>query len=526
MEALNELRMGLYDPGMTQVHRVGLAGLYMTLRRLGNDDCAFEGLRFELAKDRVIVAWHGSGLESFDKLFKTAFGFTKKKPDGLVDFAAHRRLAIGDLQRIELTKAVLGSFLQHNKQNKIPKGTSSRTLALSLEDKQVMIEYRPLVKPYAHSDAAASLLTNKGMPKENVTIKGWLYPGAAERHSTLTGTEMEETPERFLCLLFVPVASLYYRLSHHGKDGKFDQRRGTAVCFPHITDLESYTHCYERYLRSPVERLCADGLGDAGLSALVALKADDSMEKLGLQGCTVLTMGTVGWSKQQRTRTGVVVIEDLQEATLESFDLACRCLPNRLVIKVSKPSKTGTNVENTFFISTSLARGLIGDNIASSQEWFRGFAQFMCSTRLARTISYEKGGLKEMVDKVSWSHEADKQFVEAVHVAMRNRYGALASHAKQRGETVRFDREFERMRTGLMRAKNAPTLRGELADFFARGGTNKTLQKDWQQILPLFTGSDWQRARDLALLGLASYTGKGADQLITVDDEVGEEEQL
>ena len=71
-----------------------------------------------------------------------------------------------------------------------------------------------------------------------------------------------------------------------------------------------------------------------------------------------------------------------------------------------------------------------------------------------------------------------------------------------------------------MRVKNSQTLRAELADLFARGGVNKTLQENWREILPLFSGQDWQRSRDLALLGLASYAGKGTEQLVVNTDEV------
>lgn len=75
------------------------------------------------------------------------------------------------------------------------------------------------------------------------------------------------------------------------------------------------------------------------------------------------------------------------------------------------------------------------------------------------------------------------------------------------------------MRTGLMRAKNAQTLRAELADLFARGGVNKVLQEKWQDILPIFSSHDWQRSRDLALLALASYAGKGAEHIEATSGE-------
>jgi CRISPR-associated protein Cas8a1/Csx13 len=524
MEPQSSVTIGLFDPGMTHVHRVGLAGLYMTLKSFGSSEKVPGGLHYEPGPRRLTLSWSGEPKKAFDPFFRAAFGISRHTPDGLVDFAAHRGLGMGDLERIEHTKAVLNSFLQHNKQNNIPKGTSSKSFVLGLEEKQVLVEYRPLVKPYAHCEAAGLLPDKKSWSTKSAKIKGWLFPGAAERHSTLSGTEIEELPHRLICLLFAPVACLYYRIAHRGADGKFDERRATAVCFPHLTDLERYSRSYERYLQSPVERLSADGLGDAALSALLTLRAGDSLEDLGVKGCTAITMGTVGWAKQQRTRTSVAIWENVEESSLETFELAVRCLPNRLVVRSAKPTTKEPFAQNRYFVATSLARGLIGENIAENNHWFKGFGKLMCSKKHATIIGHEKRGLKQMVDEVEWPHEADKQFVEAVHAAIRNRYGALAARAKQQGETIRFDREFERMRAGLMRVKNAQTLRAEMADVFARGGLNKTLQKQWINLLPLFTGSDWQRARDLALLALASYAGKGAEQIQPENQEpFGEE---
>jgi len=521
---MSELKIGLFDPGMTDLHRVGLAGLYMTLQALDAGDGRFETLEFELEPTRIVIRWQENAPASFGTLFKKAFGITASSPAGLIDFAAHRDSGMGDIQRYELHQAVLGSFLQHNKQNNIPKGTAHKTVSQVFEDKQVVMEYRPLVKPYAHALAAKSLTDKKGKPAQSIPIKGWLYPGAAERHSSLSGTELEESAERFLCLIFAPIGSLYFRISRKARDGSFDKRHNTAVCFPHITDLREYAKCYRRYLKVPVERLSASSLGDAGLSALVLLKADESMDKLGISGCTVVTMGTVNWSKQQKTRTGVFFLNDIEERVLERFELACRCLPNKIVVKEPKKGVEDSAARFRYFIATSLARGLIAENIASGRDWFADFSQLMCSSKLANSTSYEKGGLREMVDQVYWPSDADKKLIEAIHTAMRNRYGAMAAQAKQRGENIRFDREFERMRTGLMRAKNAQTLRAELADFFARGGINKILQNDWRQILGLLMNRDWQRTRDLALLALASYTGKGAEQLVVEEQENSEEE--
>ncbi len=522
--AKNELIIGLFDPGMTHLHRVGLAGLYMTLRSLGTEDGRFETLEFQLEPTKIIIRWHDNGGQSFEKLFSMAFGATTSSPVGLIDFAAHRDTGLGDIQRYELHQAILGSFLQHNKQNMIPKGAVQR-VSLTFEDKQVVLEYRPLHK-YAHALSAKSLLNNRGELKESVPIKSWLYFGAAKRHENLSGTEIEEPPERFVCLLFAPVASVYFRLSRKTRDGSYDERVKTAVCLPHITNLGDYAWSYKRYLGVPVERLSACGLEDAALSALLLLKADVAMDKLGISGCTVVTMGTVNWSAQQKTRTRVISLNDIQQEVLDRFEMAFGCLPNKIVMKEQdKGGKKGLADCFRYVVTTSLARALVAENIASGRDWFANFSRLMCSSELAKSMGYEKGGIKKMVDQISWPSEADKKFVEAIHLAMRNRYGTMAFRAKQRGENIRFDREFERMRTGLMRAKNAQTLRAELADFFAKGGINKVLQNDWEQILGLVLSQDWQRSRDLALVALASYTGKGAEELVGEDQEISEEDE-
>ncbi len=515
----SSLKIGLFDPGMTALHRVGLAGLYMTLKRINPE--LFEGaLTWELSERQVVIRWTGDMQERFDLLFKESFGTDDM---GLLSFAAHRGHAMSSTARIALSEAVRMSFLQHNKQNMIPKGTPDRTLSLQLDDKTVLVSYKPFVNAYAHSIAAKDMPSGKkiGQP---VVVKGWLYPGAAERHVGVSGTEIEEPLERYMCLLYAPTASLYFRLRHRNLDGKNDERRGTAVVVPHVRDLAKYERCFSRYLTSPVERLTADGIGDAGLVALVTLAASDSLESLGVTGCTGYTMGTVDWAKQQKTRTAVLEIGLASQDMLRKFETAYKNLGNRQVVNQPKPSKKEPNPPARMFVAPSLCRGVLAENIACGREWFRGFAQLTKNKKLFGYVLYERGGLNKMLHEIRWDTEADKKLVEAIHVAMRNRFGKIAVQAKTRGEAVRFDREFERLRTGLMRAKNVQTLRSEMADIFARGGINAVLQDEWRQVLPLMTGADWQRTRDLALLALASYAGKEATTIEIENSQADEEE--
>jgi CRISPR-associated protein Cas8a1/Csx13 len=46
---------------------------------------------------------------------------------------------------------------------------------------------------------------------------------------------------------------------------------------------------------------------------------------------------------------------------------------------------------------------------------------------------------------------------------------------------------------------------------FSRGGINKVLRDAWRQVLPMIDSQRWQLARDLALLALASYSGRAEE---------------
>ncbi len=509
------LTMSLFDPMMTNFHRIGLAGLFMSLQQLGKSG-GVEGGTWELSDVGVTLRWKDKPKEFFEKLLSSSFRVSK---DGLVDFAAHRSRGMGIAEKTLLQQALFETFLNHNKQNKVPKGTALAQVSVPMEGKNPVFSYKPLVKSFAHSEAAKKLFTSSGQTfKESIIIKKWLLPGAVQRHSSFGEdcSAFEETPSRYLCLLFAPMACLYYRLSLLARDGKRDKRKRAAVVIPHITNLRTYADAFQRYLVSPMGRLSASGLADAGLAALLCLKSEESMNSLGITGFSVITYGRVPWDKNQAPRTGSIDFEDVSPETLDRFSLAWKCLGNRTLFLHQKDSAGEERGKAGTIIARSVAspvRGFISENISSGKPWYQGFAALFSSKELAKRISYEREGLSEMVREMVWDLSSEEKFVEAIHQAIRFRFGKLASQAKERNERPPFDREFERMRTGLMRAKNAQTLRAELADFFSRGGINSVLQEDWKQVLGIMVQPDWQKARDLALLGLASYKGKGVTEL-------------
>jgi len=330
------LKLGLFKPGMTHLHRVGLAGLYMTLTYLNQNNLEFEGASWTLDENNIQLDFE-DGYSFFEWLFNKSF---RIDGDGLFDFLISRTIAIGDKEKFIYHKNVLNTFFQHPKTTK--KGEETNRV-LDFEDKKIIIKYKPVKWYYLQGKKPSWKITStaptlkmffddEGFFKERIKIKGLHFPGAVERHSGLKGTEIEISPENLLCLIYAPTASVYYQMIHKGPDGKYDNKLKFAIIFPHIVDMKKYSTCFQRYLKIPLNRLSANSLGDAALACMVELKAKDDIRKLGVSGCTVISMGTAKWSDKQKTRTKIFTINRLYEEKLRLFDIAYRCLPNRVVI--------------------------------------------------------------------------------------------------------------------------------------------------------------------------------------------------
>jgi hypothetical protein len=84
---MGTLRISLYDPGMTLLHHVGLAGLWMTLEALEREypeqTAAMRNLGGFWQRERTAVKlwWDGDGKAFFNRLFTVSFRLT---PDGRI----------------------------------------------------------------------------------------------------------------------------------------------------------------------------------------------------------------------------------------------------------------------------------------------------------------------------------------------------------------------------------------------------------------------------------------------------------
>lgn len=134
---------------------------------------------------------------------------------------------------------------------------------------------------------------------------------------------------------------------------------------------------------------------------------------------------------------------------------------------------------------------------------------------LRDSVRFEKKGLYTMTQEIHWDHPGEEAIIRTVHEAVRCRYGRIASEntKNQAAMKNRMAREYERLRLAFAGAKTADTLRHALADLWSRAGSNSVLKEAWPQVLPMLAGDRWQLTRDLALIALASYQGKGQEDI-------------
>src|SRR5574338_454984 len=236
------MTLRLSAPGMTALHKAGLAGLYMTLRALEEKDQAIEGLTWRLEPQRVILLWTDKTPKAaFAELIKRSFRVDDK---GFIRFSGlERERKMNFAQRHSLYNALLNSFLQYGKHRE--KSTKT-TLTYDVGDDKIywLKDFEP-IKQFIHrkvaedNDVAKNWIDNDGLFRDEVEIIGWLYPGGSVRHVDSLSQKATTLREPFglaLLLLFAPIGVIYYSLNSRIKGRK----TRTALLLPEIKDLEIY----------------------------------------------------------------------------------------------------------------------------------------------------------------------------------------------------------------------------------------------------------------------------------------------
>lgn len=512
--APDRLAMSLHSAGMSALHRAGLGGLACTLAWI--ERAVEEGM----LKPEAVPGgpWEGSppwsiephGItlrfgepdragDFLERLFRIAFDLR----DGLIYLPGQYGSTPPDLVvRAYLQQGMTLSFLQHGKARKLGEPKQYEYRPEGEDGPPVTLSYRPCIA-YKHQDGWKALARNGRLVTGPLEVVGPLNPGAVVRHVAFSNQTCVQEPAACILPLYFALVGCLALPTGRGSSG--------VLVIPEVDDLEQFIEVRPAMTPGSGRECQVAGPTDAVLQAQVRLRAKQFIAENDLPACHAMLFQPTQWSTQQKTRTRATSVPPGREVDLDRFAVALAELPPRLA----------TGRDGAAFWADSVVRPLVADNLARSLPWYSNFTGLMLQQDpasrkpLRDRVRYEKKGLHAMIEKVSSDDEAETAVIHAVHEALRRRFGQIAGETAGSPHTMRnrFTGEYDRWRLAFAGAKTADQLRRALADLFSRGGVNSILQQKWQALLPMLREERWQQTRDLALLGLASYTGRGAAEI-------------
>lgn len=536
------LTMRLFEPGMSMMHRAGLGGLACTLKYIERAYKLGELLDEDVPGgpwNDSIPPWYIEPLQ-----IKLDFGEAEKAKDylkklftlsfQLKDDLIYLPGQYGDVPpsfevRSELQKGITLSFLQHGGTRKLSKDELVRSY--DYDDKQIQFSYK-VCSGYKHQEEWGKLCDNKGMLNHKpVEVIGPLNPGAVVRHIAYgSDTKIEETVDHILPLFFALVGCLVLPIN-----------RGSGVLIvPEVSNLQSFATMRKHITPETVKDCKITGAGDAALQAQLRLKAKQLIEDIPeISACYTVTFEPTPWASQQKSRVKTMLVPPGEEIRLTQFAIALAELSPRVAHRTIKETKgRGKNKETTetieYFWADSVVRPLVADNLAQGKRWYEGFQKLMIAydpvskKPLRDKVKFEKKGLNAMTQKIPWEDKGESVIVQSVHEAIRRRYAQIAEETKENpvARKKRRQGEYDKWRLAFSGAKTAEQFRYALCDLWSRAGINRVLKEQWKDVLPMLDANQWHLARDLSLLGLASYSSKGSEEIeIMVEETEANETQ-
>lgn len=526
-----ELKLSLSNPGMSDLHKVGLGGLYMTLQSLDIKKKKIAGLEYQLTNTDIILNFEDRKFgKSLDELIKYSFQLDKQ---GFIYFPA---LELNGVQPIENKlinqRNLLTSFLQ-------PTLFSSKT-EKSIQKNFAGQDQRPIVLNFQSvisysSQNAVSFLYNpkKNIFENEIKIKNWLYMGGSEKHSGLSKTILSEKVETAFPLLYSTIGCIYVYVKIF--DPHLKSKIRACVVIPQIDNLEYFSQVRSKVALSTELKLTMAGLSESALylSNEYANILKSKLKKFPL--ITVIGIGDTKWNSTQKSKNFVYKIRLDKEKKISQYDLISKILKSSIKeIKEEKDKQGKVKKPKNSYISVPMSKELFCENIINGKEFYSNFHKLVKpskdkSGKLLYKIKYETKELNEVIKKIEFDHEAEKVFIAACHTAWKRRLGKLGGDSKKNGGGSfgkLVARDFERLRVGLVKSKNLESFRETITDFWARAGNIPELRDNWDKVMIFFEKENWKKGRDLALLALVSYKAenKNEDEALNSITQITEDE--
>jgi CRISPR-associated protein Cas8a1/Csx13 len=508
--AASKLLVGLYDPGLTPMLRAGLGGLAAAAHALNTGALGHTGT-ITVEPHAIVLDWFkpGSAAPFLERLFAACFRIN----DGLIDLAGSHEQDQPLEVRVAMSDALRLTFLQHGS-SALKKGpASARTLEIDDQPRQLLVQsYSGFVHQMAWESIAKVLDKAPGQPN-TVTLAGWANPGAIERHVGLGCTNIAYTPAEALCACFALIGCLSYQ----------GPSRSGILLVLEPADLIRFAEARPRLAPRTLQECMVASPGDGVLTIHAALQTEPMRQLAdGIASISAMTLRSTSWASQQKSRTDTMMSNRYEDTVLEAFRrLVLRCPTRMIATKGAKAGEPGG-----YWGFPSSLRGFVADNVARHRAFYAGFTT--AKTRddpprwlhRFRSADDDLGALrfpddqKGLIAMTDTLNEAERRLVAAIHTALRQRFSAIADENSGNGSAFknRGQSEHDRWRLCFAGARTHEQVRHALADLWSRAGTIHELQGDgWQSLQPLLRSDAWEAARDLALIALASYQGRGSN---------------
>ncbi|MGL5836745.1 MAG: type I-MYXAN CRISPR-associated Cas8a1/Cmx1 [Waterburya sp.] len=493
-----KLFLNLNASDTTDIHRGGMTGLWMSLKRLEkkypNPSLRPGKLAWELKTTSITLDWQGQDLPVIDWLLKQSFLINQK---GLIQLIDSESLNL--INQIHNHQAIHDTFLRHNKFYRKEKESSE---VLTIEDGNIKLKYRAL-NWYTHQTFAEQLCDEAGhLIDDYIQIVSWLYPGATVRHAKLHNfTKIEEKVEYAFALLFLPLVCQYFVLLSNSIKRDKKQAARYIIVIPDVCNFETAANrCWKSGERE-YQDCFVTNLAEA------ALKYYSSAEEItSPQNCQVLVYEKLNKKSRQRI---IFEIEDFTITPQAAKDY-------QFVSKNFIDNKIFVYDNQSFTVKVNSIRAIIADNLAHSLPWWWNLWEKLYeadpfeSEDLDQQLVFNRRGLLAMLEQDT-KLQIYQDFICAFHEVLRKIYAKTYDRKKSRAENnQRIDKKYQSIRSELSRCYDQKSLEDFLADFLSRAGLNSSLYDQWKPILALIVSEmNWEKTRNLSLLALASYKPRG-----------------
>ena len=373
-KAPRKLNVALSDPGMTAMHKVGLAGLWMTLKAFDKDyqnddkvvalrkDGDFDWTRFS---DSVTIQWQGDdGEEIFRRFFDAAF----RLYNGLFWFPALGNPMDSRGHALILQEVLCETVFQHAPTAR--DGAGEGTISLPGNETPFpyyKLRWHCLLGP----DHTARKKAVKFFPDRSNPIDSKMFPGGDQRHYKYSESQLEETPANALALRFVPIGGLFMKIQQDRKKNAI--RPVYAMVLPTIRDLVQYAKLRQSFTGADAKKFIVAGAADAAYRVV----AEAQLRRLpGGTPCRVFSFGVVPWNKPQKSRVDVFTVPKNAGANADILDVYRAC-------EQFFPPRTREKDGRAYWGSPQTPE-LVASNLARGREWWRGFADFLATDDVRR----------------------------------------------------------------------------------------------------------------------------------------------